>query len=267
MEICPHCGAEIPSDWSNHPHCCNEQRTPGDETSAPIVMHDQESALFHPTSDPDSASPSVLIKAVTGDSSAWATIDKLYRHLVYKWLRSWELNRENAEDVTQEVFKTAFSKIDQFRRNEAGQRFRKWLWSIAESRFLDFVRKHNPEKDGTQATGLQLRSIPDPISMVVDSEDQQRFDQSWLYRRSIELLNSEFSPEHVRAFMMVEVEHHTPNEAAKILGITTNALYIARTRIKKRLKEVLGNIIEVTEEADSSAPEDKGQLGSFLGRD
>lgn len=50
-------------------------------------------------------------------------------------------NRENAEDLVQETYMTAFEKLDQYRRDES---FKGWLHTIALHKFYNTLRKEKP---------------------------------------------------------------------------------------------------------------------------
>ena len=77
-----------------------------------------------------------------------------------------------------------------------------------------------------------------------DSEAGAEEEAGDLYRRALELIRSEFEERTWRAFLMVTVEGRLPADAAAALGTTPGAVYIAKSRVLKRLREEFGDLIE-----------------------
>ncbi len=61
-----------------------------------------------------------------------------------------------------------------------------------------------------------------------------------MHRRALELIRSEFEERSWQAFCRVVVEGQSPADVAAALGMTRNAVYIAKARILRRLRETLG---------------------------
>jgi RNA polymerase sigma-70 factor (ECF subfamily) len=68
-----------------------------------------------------------------------------------------------------------------------------------------------------------------------------------LYRRALDLIRSEFEERTWRAFLMVTVEGRLPADVAVELGTTPGAVYIAKSRVLKRLREEFGDLLEEKE--------------------
>jgi RNA polymerase sigma-70 factor (ECF subfamily) len=66
-------------------------------------------------------------------------------------------------------------------------------------------------------------------------------DVGGLYRRAMELIRTEFEEQTWRAFLRVTVEGQSPRDVAVDLGMTPNAVYIAKSRVLCRLREELGD--------------------------
>jgi len=74
--------------------------------------------------------------AQTGDLFAFNELVTSYERLVYNMCFRILSNRQDAEDLTQETFITAFQKISQYR----GDSFKSWLLRIATNRSIDLIR-------------------------------------------------------------------------------------------------------------------------------
>ena len=95
------------------------------------------------------------------DERAFAEVMRLYQHKVYNVVFRMVGNREEAEDVAQEVFVTVFKHVDTFRGDA---KFSTWLYRIATNCWLAHVRKrheeplsdHDAERDGDDGDDPQL---------------------------------------------------------------------------------------------------------------
>jgi RNA polymerase sigma-70 factor (ECF subfamily) len=175
------------------------------------------------------------------DPEAWRRLAQLYGPLVYGWCRGRGLRAEDAEDVLQEVFLTVAVRIGDFRRDRAGDTFRGWLWSITRNKLGDWYRRQGNRERAAGGTDAQVRFQAEPASPLQETTAYpQEGEAGDLYRRALEVLRTEFEERSWQAFWRVVVEEQAPTDVARDLGMTRNAVYIARSRILHRLREVLG---------------------------
>ena len=78
-----------------------------------------------------------------GDSRAFRHIYELYKDRVYGLCRSMSGNDEDAADLMQDVFISAFKSIQSFRMESA---FGTWLYRIAVNRCSKALRRYRPEQ-------------------------------------------------------------------------------------------------------------------------
>ncbi len=95
-----------------------------------MTDHTQQTALAH------------IQWALTGDQQAYAALYELYAAGVYRLCYSLLLNREDAEDVTQEAFVYAFKNLKRYDHRRAA--FKTWLYTIAVSRSRNVHRRQRP---------------------------------------------------------------------------------------------------------------------------
>jgi RNA polymerase sigma-70 factor (ECF subfamily) len=65
-----------------------------------------------------------------------------------------------------------------------------------------------------------------------------------LVRRALALIEGEFTPATWQAFRQVVVLERSPGEVAAELGLSVNAVYLARSRVLRRLREHLTGLID-----------------------
>jgi RNA polymerase sigma-70 factor (ECF subfamily) len=184
-----------------------------------------------------------LVNGVKGrDPEAWRRLAHLYGPLVYRWCRWQGLRTSDAEDVTQEVFLTVAVKIGSFRREQPGDTFRGWLWVITRHKLGHWIRRQRSREQAAGGTDAQRRlqaaALPDEgsDSAVADGAG----GAAGLYRRALQLIRAEFEERSWEAFRRLVLEGQRPADVAADLGMTRGAVYVTKSRILRRLREVLG---------------------------
>jgi len=84
----------------------------------------------------------LIERALNGDQQAYAKLYDLYAAGLYRLCYSLLLNREDAEDVTQEAFVYAFKNLKRYDSKRAA--FKTWLYTIAVSRSRNVHRRKRP---------------------------------------------------------------------------------------------------------------------------
>jgi RNA polymerase sigma-70 factor (ECF subfamily) len=79
---------------------------------------------------------------------------------------------------------------------------------------------------------------------VSASEETAARDTHTLLHRALELVRLDFEDRTWQAFWRVTVEGQAVADVARDLGMSRNAVYIARSRILQRLHEEFGDLID-----------------------
>ncbi|MCE9529786.1 MAG: sigma-70 family RNA polymerase sigma factor [Planctomycetes bacterium] len=169
---------------------------------------------------------------------------RLYSPLIYYWCRKCGLSETDAADIGQEVFSSVARGIGKYRHDQVGASFRGWLRTITVNKVRDWCRRRPPGIDAGGADLLaQLPSIVDGEQK--DSGDGKVVDDELiLLRQAVEMVLSEFHEETRKAFLRVVVDQMSPAEVAEELGISVNSVYLAKSRVRRRLKEEFSGLIE-----------------------
>ncbi len=181
-----------------------------------------------------------------GESEAWRRLEYLYSPLVRSRCRHAGLTEADADDIVQEVLKTVSEKIGSFEKR-SGPSFRSWLKSITRYKLGDHFRRSRDLARGEGGTDAQiaLGQVPDdPGRIAMDDEEDDPSDRRRLILQALRLASSRFEPRSRQAFWLVVVENRRPAEVAAELGLTPTAVYIAKSRILSRLREVLADLGE-----------------------
>lgn len=193
----------------------------------------------------DATSPSLLGKAKAGEDEAWRRLVDLYSPLLYTWCRRQGLQAEDAKDVAQDVFASVAKSIESFRRDRPGDSFRGWLWTITSHKIRDHFRRRNGQAEargGTDAQ-IQLAELPEESSGTSFTSPPGGHCSN-AEQRAIELARAGVEERTWQAFWRVAVEGEDVAEVAKALGITTQAVYDAKYRIRRKIRQELESLGE-----------------------
>jgi RNA polymerase sigma-70 factor (ECF subfamily) len=170
------------------------------------------------------------------NGSAWARLVALYAPTVEEWCRRAGLSPEDAADVAQEVFGTVIRVITEFRRERPGDSFRGWLYTITSRRLIDFRRRDGRQPRAAGGTDAQDRLGQLPAAEAPESVGPEGARAG--YERFVQLVRDEFEGRTWDAFWRVTVDGRPASVVATELGMTPGAVYIAKSRVLKRLRQV-----------------------------
>jgi RNA polymerase sigma-70 factor (ECF subfamily) len=182
-------------------------------------------------------SPSLIARARDADPDGWAELHRLYSPLVFSWCRRFGLSLEDAADVTQDVWHAVAGAIGRFERERGG--FRAWLYTVARNKVHDHFRragKRPAAAEGGSAARDRLADLPE----VEPEDDASAGETVALLRRALEVVRRDFEPHTWEAFWSLAIEGHTAAEVAAALRATPDAVYQAKARVMRRLRETLG---------------------------
>ena len=185
-------------------------------------------------------SPTLLARVSARDPAAWQVLVDLYGPLILYWIRRQGLSTHDAADVLQEVFAGVAISSAGFRHRE-GCSFRGWLWVLTRNHLARFFRRR---AENVQATGgtdawKKLAEIAQSLSDNPDEHTEYTAINS-LYRRGLDLVRSEFEERSWKIFWRVAVDQVTTAEVASEFGTTANSVRQIKSRVLRRLREVLG---------------------------
>jgi RNA polymerase sigma-70 factor, ECF subfamily len=210
-------------------------------------MSDSPLEQPEPTPSPSrtgqSTSLSLLERARDNDAEAWRRVLELYRPLVLFWCVRGGVKAQDAEDVAQEVFAGAAAGLANFHRDRPGDTFRGWLRGITRNQILThFRRAHGrPHAEGGSEAWQRLNEVSDPL---VGVEIDEPPEISQLYRRALEQVRGEFGERTWQAFWLTVIDGRKPATVAPEVGLSVAGVRQAKSRVLRRLKEELGELIE-----------------------
>ena len=103
----------------------------------------------------------LINRAKSGEAKAFGLLYDHYIPQIYRFIYLKVTNREEAEDLTHQVFMKAWQNINNY--EERGFQFSSWLYQISRNQVIDFYRQKKQY--------LDLEAV-DPELLVDQSKDQ-----------------------------------------------------------------------------------------------
>lgn len=185
-------------------------------------------------------------KARSGDGRAFEKLIELFQARIFRMIYYRTGSRMDAEDLTQDIFLQAYSKLASLREVE---RFQSWLFSIAMNRLRDFRRKKmilslfgSLENDSDGKT-WEPRGHNEQTAL--DALLQEEF---W---SRVRRLTERFSRWEREVFLLRFLDYLSIKEIAQVLNKSESAVKTHLYRALKKFKahESLAELLERNEHA------------------
>ncbi len=183
------------------------------------------------------ADADLVARAKAGDKDAFGELVQRHEDKIYGLCLKMLGNREDAEDVLQEVFIKAFQSLPTF-REEA--RFSTWLYRIAYNACLMRIRKKK----------LDTVPLDRPVQLGDDQLPREVVD--WTTDPGANVMNEELSsvlarhinelpPDNRIVFVLRDIQGLSTDDTANVLGLSVPAvksrLHRARLYLRERLSD------------------------------
>jgi len=171
----------------------------------------------------------LVARAKTGDSDAFELLVKRYRNEVFALSYHFVRNREQAWDVSQEVFIKVHNALARFRGDAS---FKTWLMRITANQCKDYLKKRRLETvsfdDSRYAEDAPSHVLPPDRSLEAQEIGE-----------AVEKALSKLSHKHRTAFILREFEGLSYEEMAQVMdcsiGTVMSRLHHARKKLQKGL--------------------------------
>ncbi len=167
----------------------------------------------------------LIYRATGGDMDAFEAIYRLTAGFVYAVSYRVVYSREDAEEVTQDVFIKVYDNLKKFKE---GTSFKAWIYRIAVNTAINYYNKK--KRDITHDGDYEIASELYGKGPEVEENLQAKHNEE-----KVEELLSRLNPDQKACMVLREIEGMSYEEIAKVLNIKINTV---RTRLK-RAREAL----------------------------
>lgn len=150
---------------------------------------------------------------------------------------------EEADDLVQDVMAVLVRELPTFQRQRTGS-FRRWLRTATAHRLEAHYRSRvsRPRALGAPAAECPLAQLADPHSELSRRWDDEH--DRHVLRRLMVLIASRFEPTTLAAFRRIAFDGIAPAQVADELGISLNAVLLAKSRVLSQLRQEAQGLID-----------------------
>ena len=177
------------------------------------------------TGTPDSE---IIQRVLQGDHQSYAEIVKRYQNFVFSITLRYTDNREDAEEISQDVFVKAYRSLADFR---GASKFSTWLYTIVTTSCITFLRKK--KLDTRSLDNEQVFELADSQDSDFRANQVEQKSRIAMVNDAIKLLN----PDDAKMITLFYKGEQTLEEIGQIMGIEPNAAKVRLHRARQRLKE------------------------------
>ena len=175
----------------------------------------------------------IVLRCQNGDADAMGALIIRYQHWVYNIAYGILGHHQDAEDVAQDAFISAWENIGKF---QFRSRFSTWLYRIVKNKCLNHIDQYQRRK--TDPTEIDDSQPWVPLDTVTPEEEALRTEE----REIVHAALAKLKPSYREILVLRELRDMAYEEIAEILGCTLgrvkSRLHEARKALKKELERV-----------------------------
>ena len=178
----------------------------------------------------------MIEQAKLREPGAWDALDHLFRPFVLSWFRGQLGNLADTEDLTQDVLTVVHQALPTFEHSGRRGAFRRWPRSICMNRLLGYRRKQSLR--GQAIGGSDFHALVHEVADTTDLSAQwdREYAEATL-RFLFQRIEASFELQSIQVFRRLALDNLHAAEVAKEFGMTIGAVYVARSRVLRKLRE------------------------------
>jgi RNA polymerase sigma-70 factor (ECF subfamily) len=174
----------------------------------------------------------LISRVLKGDQQAYAGLVSRYQNYVFTLALRFTKNREDAEEVSQDIFIKAYRSLADFRGDS---KFSTWLYTIVNTTCITFLRKKRMEVHSLD--NEKVFEVADSVDSGLRANLVEQKSRVAMVNNAIGMLN----PDDAEVLTLFYKGEQSLEEIAMILGIEANTakvrLHRARTRLKEKMEK------------------------------
>jgi RNA polymerase sigma factor (sigma-70 family) len=182
---------------------------------------------------PDTRASLLLRLQQPEDELAWQEFVEIYQPLLERLAICYGLQAADAQDVAQDVLTKVAKAVPEWEHDPARGTFRGWLTRVTRNLTIEQFRARS-RRPRTNPESGQLEQFDRDADSIFQLEEQRELF-GWAARKA----RDQFAPATWQAFWLTAVEQQLPAAVAEQLGLSAGAVYIARSRVMARMRELI----------------------------
>jgi len=168
----------------------------------------------------------------SGDTRAFSAIVSNYQNMVFTIVLKIVANREDAEDITQEVFVKVFKSLEQFKEESE---FSTWLYRIAYNTTLSELRKR---KLSFISINENLNAENEPV------DDEEEPDLTGMKLQYLDEALKKLPPDEIFLVTLYYFKEQSIETVSRVSDLSTANVKVKLHRIRKKLALEINRLLE-----------------------
>jgi RNA polymerase sigma factor (sigma-70 family) len=170
----------------------------------------------------------IIKKILQGEQALFAQLVQRYQRYVFTLVNRFTSNREDAEEISQDIFVKAYRSLADF-RGEA--KFSTWLYTVVRTSCITFLRKKQLDTTSldNERTLIQLENKESGFNANIVEQKSRHA----MLNAAIQLL----SPDDSQILTLFYKGEQSLEEIGRIMGLEPNTVKVKLHRARNRLKE------------------------------
>jgi len=181
----------------------------------------------------------------TDDRLAWGEFDARYRPILLAFARRLGLGEPDAFDIAQETLLQFVKEYRAGRYDRDRGRLRSWLIGIARYRIAS-MRRTGARRPATPA-GTAIMTLPDEAELTNVWESERRMVVLQAALNELRA-RTKLTDQTLKAFEMLVIRQMPVSAVAEELEITAHDVYLAKSRVAARLREIIDRLEQAFDE-------------------
>ncbi|MBT3741430.1 MAG: sigma-70 family RNA polymerase sigma factor [Polaribacter sp.] len=175
----------------------------------------------------------------SGNQAAFSLLIDDYQQKVFHTCISFVPNKEDAEDIAQEVFLEVYKSIGKFKGNS---KLSTWIYKICTNKCLEFIRKKNAKKRLVFIQRILGNEIPlDKTNFFTEFNHPGILLEHKERSETIYLAINTLPESQKTVFTLAKLDGKTYQEIVEITGKSMSSVESIMFRAKKNLQKKLAN--------------------------
>jgi RNA polymerase sigma-70 factor (ECF subfamily) len=170
----------------------------------------------------------LISKILQGEQAFFAQLVQRYQNYVFTLVLRFTDNREDAEEISQDIFVKAYRSLADFRGES---KFSTWLYTIVRTSCITFLRKKK----------LDITSIDNERTFVQLENRESAFNANTIEQKSRHAMVNEairmLSPDDAQLLSLFYKGEQSLEEIGKVMGLEPNTVKVKLHRARHRLKD------------------------------
>jgi RNA polymerase sigma factor (sigma-70 family) len=170
----------------------------------------------------------IIKKVLAGEQALFAQLVQRYQSYVFTLVLRFTDNREDAEEISQDVFVKAYRSLADFRGDA---KFSTWLYTIVRTSCITFLRKKRLNTTSLDNERINLQVESKESGFTANAIEQK--SKHAMVNAAIRML----SPDDTQIITLFYKGEQSLDEIGRVMGLDPNTVKVKLHRARNRLKE------------------------------